>query len=165
MQHLVPCWLCLSELTMSQEITTELPTLKDMFPNTNERTIGGNNSRFDLENLQCHPTCQVVVEILKRQLCQPLLNKSSSVPEIYLHQFWYTVKISKSEKTLTCTIDHQEINFTVDTLRTVLELPLETSRNNTKFLPFPSFETIVEFFKDLGYDDYVIPILHTQGST
>ena len=50
-----------------------------------DRTIAQSNLKMDLDKLVCHPTCQIIVEILKRHFIRHALTESAAVPEVY----WY----------------------------------------------------------------------------
>lgn len=65
-----------------------------------DRTIESGNLKVDLDKLVCHPTCQVIVEILKRHFIRNLLTASCAVPEVYLTQFWESLKVSDDDKTI-----------------------------------------------------------------
>jgi hypothetical protein len=110
-----------------------------------ERVIAKTNHRIELDNLICLPTCAIVLELLKEHLICNLLTVTTTVPEVYLTQFWETIEISKNEKSLGVTLDHKLVVFDVQTLRTVLSLPA----NVKKFSPLPSISDIIRLLREL----------------
>ncbi|GJZ27261.1 hypothetical protein Tco_0571514 [Tanacetum coccineum] len=63
---------------------------------------------------------------------------SSSVPWIYMAQFWHTLK--------------EELTLTLDDFRQIFHLPQATANNHNSFVPPPSFSDMVPFYKQvLGF--------------
>ena len=118
-----------------------------------ERNIEKSNLKVDLGKLPCHPTCQIIVEILQHHYIRQLLTCSCSVPEVYLTQFWKSIDVSKDGKTMGIRLDHKDIQFNVGTLRSVLGLPAEGSRNFKKFTPRPSLSEIIRLLRELRYEN------------
>ena len=120
-----------------------------------ERNVGKSNVKVDLETLLCHPTCQIIVEILKGHFIRHILTTSCAVPEVYLTQFWESLEVSRDNKTMGIRLDHKDIQYDVITLRSVLGLPAEGSRNFKKFTPFPSLSEVISLLREIGYDESV----------
>ena len=72
-----------------------------------ERVISKTNHRIDLDTITCHPTCAIIRELLKEHFIFNLLTITTSVPEVYLTQFWESIEISKNEKSLGVRLDHK----------------------------------------------------------
>ena len=66
---------------------SQTPTPRHELIQGEEREIGKSNLKVDFTKLQCHPTCEIIVEILKNHFIQRLLTASCSVPEVYMIQF------------------------------------------------------------------------------
>ncbi|GJX64007.1 hypothetical protein Tco_0298350 [Tanacetum coccineum] len=64
---------------------------------------------------------------------------SSSVPWIYMAQFWHTLKEDGSKYMLKFMLDKKELTLTLDDFRTIFHLPQETDNNHNSFVPPPSF--------------------------
>ena len=128
---------------MSQTSTPRQTLLKGQ-----ERAVGKSNMKVDFDSLPCHPTCQIIVEILRRHFVRHLLTESCDVPEVYMTQFWESFKASKNHKTITLQLDKSTINLSINTLRLILKLP-----QVKKFAPFPSLEDVIAFHRELGYDE------------
>lgn len=114
-----------------------------------ERVIAKTNHRIELDKLTCHPTCAIILELLKEHFIYNLLTVTTTVPEVYLTQFWESIEISKNEKSLGVHLDHKLVVFDVQTLRTVLSLPA----NVKKFNPLPSLSDVIRLFRELQYDE------------
>nr|GEW56049.1 hypothetical protein [Tanacetum cinerariifolium] len=95
-------------------------------------------------------SCKIIGEILKICNLKDELTLYALSPTIYLQQFWYIVyKVQDEKEVIRFKTDHPEVDFTLDTFRTVLLLP-----NQTLEKPFdqsPYFLTISQFLKSIGY--------------
>ena len=49
-----------------------------------ERIIAKTNHRIDFETFTCHPTCAIILELLKEHFIFNLLTITTTVPEVYL---------------------------------------------------------------------------------
>ncbi|GKA65650.1 hypothetical protein Tco_0765357 [Tanacetum coccineum] len=77
---------------------------------------------------------------------------SSSVPWIYIAQFWHTLKEDRSKHRLKFMLDKKELTLTLDDFRTIFHLPKEIDNNHNLFVPPPSFSDMVPFYKQvLGF--------------
>ncbi|GKB71333.1 hypothetical protein Tco_0932745 [Tanacetum coccineum] len=75
---------------------------------------------------------------------------SSSVPWIYLEQFWHTLKEDGSKYRLSFVLDR--ITMTLDDFRTIFQLPQATDNNHECFVVAPKFSEMVPFFlNDLDF--------------
>ena len=128
-----------------------------------ERNVGKSNVKVDLETLLCHPTCQIIVEILKGHFIRHILTTSCAVPEVYLTQFWESLEVSRDNKTMGIRLDHKDIQFDVITFRSVLGLPAEGSRNFKKFTPSPALSEIISLLRELGYDESEIKLTNLSS--
>ncbi|GJS76188.1 retrovirus-related pol polyprotein from transposon TNT 1-94 [Tanacetum coccineum] len=77
---------------------------------------------------------------------------SSSVPWIYMAQFWHTLKKDRSKYRLTFMLDKKMLSLTLDDFRTIFHLPQANDNNHESFVPPPSFLDMVPFYKnELGF--------------
>ncbi|GJY36364.1 hypothetical protein Tco_0421742 [Tanacetum coccineum] len=77
---------------------------------------------------------------------------SSSVPWIYMAQFWHTLNEDGSKYRLTFMLDKKELSLTLDDFRTIFHLPQATDNNHDSFVPPLSFLDMVPFYKnELGF--------------
>ncbi|GKD72280.1 hypothetical protein Tco_1330562 [Tanacetum coccineum] len=58
------------------------------------------NMRIKFNKTQREPTFQVTLDVLKLSPCYPAFLITTEVPEIYMHQFWNTIK--KIKDTCAC---------------------------------------------------------------
>ncbi|GJV69871.1 hypothetical protein Tco_1485380, partial [Tanacetum coccineum] len=79
---------------------------------------------------------------------------SSTIPAIYIQQFWDTICFDSKAGSYKCQLDEQWFDLTKDTLRDALQItPVD---NNRAFSPPPTPDTLVEFVNKLGYPKEVI---------
>ncbi|GJT72078.1 hypothetical protein Tco_1031364 [Tanacetum coccineum] len=76
---------------------------------------------------------------------------STSVPAIYIQQFWNTMKYDEKTGVYCCQVDKQWFNLSVDLLRKALDItPVNPAR------PFelpPTGDTVIDFVNQLGYPE------------
>ncbi|GJW33374.1 hypothetical protein Tco_0053406 [Tanacetum coccineum] len=102
----------------------------------------------DLEHVQCPPESKILTNIIKNHSLRFSIAASSSVPWIYMAQFWHTLKEDGSKFML----DRKELILTLDDFRTIFHLPQATDNNHNSFVPPLSFSDMVPFYKQrLGF--------------
>ncbi|GJS27617.1 hypothetical protein Tco_0488237, partial [Tanacetum coccineum] len=74
---------------------------------------------------------------------------SSSVPWIYIVQFWHTLTEDGSKYRLKFMLDKKELSLTLDDFRTIFHLPQANDNNHNSFVPPPSFLDMVPFYKQV----------------
>ncbi|GJT67510.1 retrovirus-related pol polyprotein from transposon TNT 1-94 [Tanacetum coccineum] len=80
------------------------------------------------------------------------VQSSSSVPWIYMAQFWHTLKEDGSKYQLRFMLDKKELTLTLDDFRQIFHLPQATHNNHNSFVPPPLFFDMVPFYKQvLGF--------------
>ncbi|GJS91382.1 hypothetical protein Tco_0774018 [Tanacetum coccineum] len=85
--------------------------------------------------------------------CQQLF-RSSTIPAIYIQQFWDTICFDSKAGSYKCQLDEQWFDLTQDTLRDALQItPVD---KNQAFSPPPTPDTLIEFVNELGYPREVI---------
>nr|GEZ22570.1 hypothetical protein [Tanacetum cinerariifolium] len=97
---------------------------------------------------------QLAADVHPDELCPPnkSIAASSSVPWIYMAQFWHTLKEDGSKYRLTFMLDRKELSLTLDDFRTIFHLPQATGNNHDSFVPPPSFYDMIPFYKNhLGF--------------
>ncbi|GKB76615.1 hypothetical protein Tco_0943510 [Tanacetum coccineum] len=86
------------------------------------------NKKIDFEQVQCPPESKLLTNIIKNHPLRFSIAASSSVPWIYMAQFWHTLKEDGSKYRLTFMLDKKD------------------------FVPPPSFLDMVPFYKnELGF--------------
>ncbi|GKB47874.1 retrovirus-related pol polyprotein from transposon TNT 1-94 [Tanacetum coccineum] len=100
-----------------------------------------------------HPDPKRVVLRTKRYVLMDARQEtSSSVPWIYMAQFWHTLKEDGSKYRFRFMPDKKELSLTLDDFRTIFHLPQANDNNHNSFVPPPSFLDMVPFYKQqLGF--------------
>ncbi|GJX97830.1 hypothetical protein Tco_0353628 [Tanacetum coccineum] len=111
------------------------------------------NKKVDLEHVQCPPESKILTNIIKNHPLRFSIAASSSVPWIYMAQFWHTLKEDGSKYRLKFMLDKKELSLTLDDFRTIFHLPHANDNNHNSFVPPPSFSLkMVPFYKQqLGF--------------
>ncbi|GJZ76707.1 retrovirus-related pol polyprotein from transposon TNT 1-94 [Tanacetum coccineum] len=110
------------------------------------------NKEVDLEHVQFPPESKILTNIIKNHPLRFSIAASSSVPWIYMAQFWHTLKEDGSKYRLRFMLDKKELTLTLDDFRQIFHLPQATANNHNSFVPPPSFSDMVPFYKQvLGF--------------
>ncbi|GJZ04106.1 retrovirus-related pol polyprotein from transposon TNT 1-94 [Tanacetum coccineum] len=81
------------------------------------------NKKVDLENPLCPDESRILANILQNHPLRFNIAASSSVPWIYMWQFWHTLREDGSKNTLKFLLDRKELTLTLDDFRTIFHLP------------------------------------------
>nr|GEW38850.1 E-beta-farnesene synthase [Tanacetum cinerariifolium] len=87
--------------------------------------IGKSNCYLDLDKSQSNPIYKIAVDLLKHTNFFRAFTASSTIPLIYIQQFWDTIRFDKSAGCYRCQLDEQWFDLTKDTLREALQITLE----------------------------------------
>ncbi|GJX64064.1 hypothetical protein Tco_0298407 [Tanacetum coccineum] len=110
------------------------------------------NKKIDLEHVQCPLESKILTNIIKNHPLRFSIVAFSSVPWIYMAQFWHTLKEDGSKYRLRFMLDKKELTLTLDDFRQIFHLPQVTANNHNSFVPPPSFSDMVPFYKQvLGF--------------
>ncbi|GJS54718.1 hypothetical protein Tco_0628080 [Tanacetum coccineum] len=124
----------------------------EMFPPNKRYDLMDANKKIDLEHVQCPPESKIMTNIIKNHPLRFSIAASSSVPWIYMAQFWRTLKEDRSKYRLAFMLDKKELSLTLDDFRTIFHLPQANANNHDSFVPPPSFLDMVPFYKQqLGF--------------
>ncbi|GJV90064.1 hypothetical protein Tco_1534002 [Tanacetum coccineum] len=100
------------------------------------------------------PIFKIAVDILKQTNFFRAFTASSTIPAIYIQQFWDTIRFDSKARSYRCQLDEQWFNLNQDTLRDALQItPVD---NNRAFSSPPTPDTLVEFVNELGYPKEVM---------
>ncbi|GKC63825.1 hypothetical protein Tco_1096423 [Tanacetum coccineum] len=129
-----------------------LPTHSDeqILPRDKWVPVGKSNYFLDVERTQTNPIFKIAVDILKNTNFFRAFTASSTIPSIYIQQFWNTIRFDK-DKGYSYQLDEHRFYLTKTTLRDALQLPTD----NDNFTPPPNMNTIISFVNDLGYPNAV----------
>ncbi|GKB38326.1 hypothetical protein Tco_0883268 [Tanacetum coccineum] len=93
------------------------------------------------------------MDILKQTNFFRAFITSSTIPSIYIQQFWDTVRYDKTTRNYSCQLDEQWFDLTKDTLRDALQItPVD---NNNAFTSPQTPDALIKFVNDLGYPKVV----------
>ncbi|GJY78788.1 hypothetical protein Tco_0484589 [Tanacetum coccineum] len=82
---------------------------------------------------------------------------SSTIPAIYIQQFWETMCCNSSTGLYNCQLDEQWFNLYKDILRDALNIT--PSNDNNPFVAPPSSDTVIEYVNTLGYPNTLKNVL------
>ncbi|GJU72681.1 hypothetical protein Tco_1264086 [Tanacetum coccineum] len=111
--------------------------------------IGKSNCYLDAEKSQSNPIYKIAVDILKHTNFFRAFTASSTIPAIYIQQFWDTICYDRTDGGYKCQLDEQWFNLTKDTLRDALQIT--PVNNNKAFSSPPTQDTLINFVNDMGY--------------
>ncbi|GKA61636.1 retrovirus-related pol polyprotein from transposon TNT 1-94 [Tanacetum coccineum] len=95
---------------------------------------------------------KILTNIIKNHPLRLSIAAFSSVPWIYMAQFWHTLKEDGSKYRLTFMLDKKKLSLTLDDFWTIFHLPQANANNHDSFMPPPSFLDMVPFYKQqLGF--------------
>nr|GEX63061.1 hypothetical protein [Tanacetum cinerariifolium] len=114
--------------------------------------IGKSNCYLDVEKSQSNPIYKIAVDILKHTNFFRAFTASSTIPSIYIQQFWDTIRYDKPAGCYRCQLDEQWFDLTKDTLRDALQI---TPVNNQAFTSPLSSDAPINFVNELGYPKLV----------
>ncbi|GKD68292.1 hypothetical protein Tco_1322382, partial [Tanacetum coccineum] len=129
-------------------------TDEQILPRNRWVPIGKSNCYLNEEKSQPNLIFKIAVDILKQTNFFRAFTASSTIPAIYIQQFWDTICFDSKAGSYKCQLDEQWFNLTQDTLRDALQItPVD---NNQAFSSPPTPDTLVEFVNKLGYPKEVI---------
>ncbi|GKA11877.1 hypothetical protein Tco_0691423 [Tanacetum coccineum] len=116
--------------------------------------IGKSNCYLNEEKSQPSPIFKIAVDILKQTNFFRAFTASSTIPAIYIQQFWDTICFDSKAGSYKCQLDEQWFDLSQDTLRDALQItPVDKNR---AFSPPPTPDTLIKFVNELGYPREVI---------
>ncbi|GJY81877.1 hypothetical protein Tco_0494628, partial [Tanacetum coccineum] len=129
------------------------PTRSDeqILPRNKWVPVGKSNCFLDVEKTQANPIFKIDVDILKKTNFFKAFTASSTIPSIYIQQFWDTIRFDK-DNGYSCQLDEQFFYLSKATLRDALQLP----QDNNNFTSPPNANTIISFVNELGYPNVIL---------
>nr|GEY00624.1 integrase, catalytic region, zinc finger, CCHC-type, peptidase aspartic, catalytic [Tanacetum cinerariifolium] len=107
--------------------------------------IGKSNCYLDLEKSQSNPIYKILVDLLKNTNFFKAFTTSSTIPSIYIQQFWDTILYDKKAGCYRCQLDEQWFVLTKETLREALHIT--PVNNNQAFAVPPSIDGLTSGFE------------------
>ncbi|GJZ93951.1 hypothetical protein Tco_0666154 [Tanacetum coccineum] len=153
---LFPLLLTLIQNTMAeQSIPAQAPARTDeqIVPRSQWLQTGKSNLLFDAQKIQKNPIFQISVDILRNTNFFRAFSASASVPAVYIHQFWNSMKYDEKSGVYSCQVDEQWFNLSANLLRKALDItPVDPAH------PFelpPTGDTVIDFANQRGYPEPV----------
>nr|GEW22057.1 copia protein [Tanacetum cinerariifolium] len=115
--------------------------------------LGKSNCYLDMDKSQSNPIYKIAVDLLNYTNFFRAFTASSTIPSIYIQQFWDTVLYDKSAGCYRCQLDEQWFVLSKDTLREALQIT--PVNNNQAFVTPPSSDALINFVNELGYPKLV----------
>ncbi|GJW99114.1 retrovirus-related pol polyprotein from transposon TNT 1-94 [Tanacetum coccineum] len=104
--------------------------------------FGKSNSVLDVHKPQRNPIFPIAVALLKNTNFFRAFTTSSTIPAIYIQQFWDTMCFNSSTGLYSCQLDEQWFNLHKDILRDALNIT--PANDNNPFVAPPSGDTVIE---------------------
>ncbi|GJU98075.1 retrovirus-related pol polyprotein from transposon TNT 1-94 [Tanacetum coccineum] len=159
-----------NDVPAEQDPAIAPPTRTDdqILPSSKWVPISKNNCVLDVQKSQRNPIFPIAVAILKNTNFFRAFTASSTIPAIYIQQFWDTMCFNSSTGLYSCQLDEQWFNlhkgiFSLDAL------DITPSIDNNPFVAPPSSDTVIEYHfriplytqerKTAGYDRPRHPVL------
>ncbi|GJW31102.1 hypothetical protein Tco_0051134, partial [Tanacetum coccineum] len=105
------------------------------------------NMRIEFNKPQREPTYQVTLDVLRLSPCYLSFLITAEVLEIYMHQFWNTIKKIKDTDAYQFKLDKQKFRIDTEVFQEILQICPRLP--NQDFVEPPSNEEMVPFIKDL----------------
>ncbi|GJU75899.1 hypothetical protein Tco_1272969 [Tanacetum coccineum] len=99
-------------------------------PNKGDMILWMLNKKVELDHVQCPSERKILTNIIKNHPLRFNIAASSSVPWIYMAQFWHTLKEDGSKYQLKFMLDKKELTLTLDDFRQIFHLPQATANNH-----------------------------------
>ncbi|GJW38973.1 hypothetical protein Tco_0064818 [Tanacetum coccineum] len=110
------------------------------------------NKKIDLDDSLYPNESKIMANIIHNHPLRFSIAASSSVPWIYLRQFWHTLQEDGSKYRLKFVLDRKEITITLNDFRRIFHLPQATDNNHERFVAALKFSEMVPFFLNtLGF--------------
>nr|GEY29846.1 hypothetical protein [Tanacetum cinerariifolium] len=124
-------------------IASPVLTDEEIMPRIRWVQIGKSNYYPDLDKKQNNPIYKMVVDLLMHTNFHRAFTAFSTIPSIYIQQFWDTIQYDKKARSYKCQLDEQWFVLTKDTLREALQIT--PVNNNQSFSAPSSADVLVDF--------------------
>ncbi|GJR23786.1 hypothetical protein Tco_0972313 [Tanacetum coccineum] len=107
------------------------------------------NARIKFSKPLKKETYQVTLDALKLSLCYPAFRITAEVPEIYMHQFWNTIKKIGKTNAYDFKLDKKKCRVDIEVFCEIFQIC--PCLPNQDFVELPSEDDLLSFIKKLGY--------------
>ncbi|GJS33370.1 hypothetical protein Tco_0531752 [Tanacetum coccineum] len=135
---------------MNQVVTHQVAARDEKWVPTKERVkISTTNVRLEITVPQKEETFQVIIDVIKNSTCYKAFTISAEVPEIFMQQFWYTVKKVKDTKSYEFLLANKKCVVDVEVFQKILDVCPRVQ--GVDFAELPDDEDTLTFLLSLGY--------------
>lgn len=150
---LVLCADNMAESNIEGSSTPPVRSDNDILPFSKWVSIGKSNCYVKTDKPYNHPIFWTALDLLKHTTFFKAFTSSSTIPSIYIQQFWNTICYDRATNTYKCQLDEHWVNITKETLGSALQiLP---AGDNVEYTPPPNPATLLSFVNELGYPTHV----------
>nr|GEW29044.1 reverse transcriptase domain-containing protein [Tanacetum cinerariifolium] len=107
------------------------------------------NARIEFNKTQKEETYQVTLDALKLSPCYPAFHITAKVPEIYMNQFYNTIKKIEDSNTYNFNLDKKKCRVDTEVFCEILHICPRIP--NQEFDDPPSEDELISFIQELGY--------------
>ncbi|GKC39086.1 hypothetical protein Tco_1051470 [Tanacetum coccineum] len=118
-------------------------------PFTERVKISSTNVRLETTVPQKEETFQVVIDLVKNTSCFKAFTISADVSEIFMQQFWYSIKKVQGIDSYKFLLANKKCMVNADVFRMILDICLKVEGVN--FINVPDDDTTLTFLINLGY--------------
>ncbi|GKD62667.1 hypothetical protein Tco_1300176 [Tanacetum coccineum] len=120
-----------------------------LVPTAERVKISSTNMRIDPTLTQKEGTFQVFLDLIKASPCYNAFLVTADVPEIYMQQFWFTVKKVKKSLFYEFDLADKKCRVDVELFRKIIGIYPRVP--NEDFIVPPPEESMINFLYELGY--------------
>ncbi|GJR95296.1 hypothetical protein Tco_0267470 [Tanacetum coccineum] len=118
-------------------------------PYTERVKIISTNVRLETTMPQKEENFQVVIDIINNSTCFKAFTISAEVPEIFMQQFWYTIKKVKDSESYEFLVANKKCIVDAKVFRKILDIYPRVE--DEEFTPVQDDDDTLTFLTDLGY--------------
>nr|GEW71013.1 hypothetical protein [Tanacetum cinerariifolium] len=118
-------------------------------PSAKRVNISSTNIRLETIVPQKEDTFQVVIDIIKNSTCFKAFTRSINVIEMFMQQFWYTIKKVQDTDSYEFLLANKKCTVNAEDLRKILNICPRVEGED--FIDVPDDDTTLTFLIDLGY--------------
>nr|GFD39467.1 hypothetical protein [Tanacetum cinerariifolium] len=120
-----------------------------LVPSADRVKISATNMRIEPIMSQKEETFQVVLDIIKASPCFKAFTITTDVPNIFMHQLWFTIKKIKKTHFYEFGLADKKFSSNVELFKKILDICPKVP--NEDFVAPPSKEEMLTFLIELGY--------------
>ncbi|GJR27580.1 hypothetical protein Tco_1103812 [Tanacetum coccineum] len=119
------------------------------------------NVRLEITVQQKEETFQVIIDVIKNSMCFKAFTITAEVPEILMHQFWYTIKKVKDSESYEFLLANKKCIFDVEVFKKILDICLRVE--GEEFTPEDGIVSRLKFVR-IGedYQEYGLHVPDTM---